>query len=210
MVRIAVLAVRESLSIRYHHPRVRAKALFASMMLSDNSSRLIPPHNDSLDALLRSHRGNGVSCRSSTGADSSACSTGVLVYTVSSSTGSGQGPIRVHDATPSSGGCNGILVPLLSNHSNFDSIFRNKSFPARLGCEMGIIERESLSIRYHHPRVRAKALFASMMRPQVLGDVVGTNSAPSLVLTSATIAVDSSRLTTTPLTPSFVPTGVMV
>lgn len=45
--------------------------------------------------------------RAKSGADTKACSTGVLVYTVSTSTASGQGPIRVHDATPGSGGCDG-------------------------------------------------------------------------------------------------------
>lgn len=45
--------------------------------------------------------------RSNTGNDGAACAQGVLVYHVSTTTATGAGPIRVFDATPGSGGCNG-------------------------------------------------------------------------------------------------------
>ncbi|KAL7619642.1 hypothetical protein AAE478_010183 [Parahypoxylon ruwenzoriense] len=45
--------------------------------------------------------------RTASGLDSASCATGVLLYTVSTTIGSGQGPVRVLDATPSSSGCEG-------------------------------------------------------------------------------------------------------
>ncbi|KAI1653391.1 M6 metalloprotease [Daldinia decipiens] len=45
--------------------------------------------------------------RSASGLDSASCSTGVLLYTVSTITATGQGPVRVLDATPGSNGCEG-------------------------------------------------------------------------------------------------------
>ena len=45
--------------------------------------------------------------RSKLGGDSAACSTGVLLYTVSTTLASQQGSIKVLDATPKSGGCAG-------------------------------------------------------------------------------------------------------
>ncbi|KAI1171397.1 M6 metalloprotease [Nemania sp. FL0916] len=45
--------------------------------------------------------------RSATGLDAASCATGVLLYTVSSTTETGEGPVRVLDATPGSGGCAG-------------------------------------------------------------------------------------------------------
>ncbi|KAI1396969.1 M6 metalloprotease [Hypoxylon fuscum] len=39
--------------------------------------------------------------------DAASCSTGVLLYTVSTATATGEGPVRVLDTTPSSGGCAG-------------------------------------------------------------------------------------------------------
>ncbi|KAI4859900.1 M6 metalloprotease [Hypoxylon rubiginosum] len=39
--------------------------------------------------------------------DSASCATGVLLYTISTKTATGEGPVRVLDATPSSGGCAG-------------------------------------------------------------------------------------------------------
>ncbi|EOO00233.1 putative m6 family metalloprotease domain-containing protein [Phaeoacremonium minimum UCRPA7] len=45
--------------------------------------------------------------RSSQGIDSASCATGVLLYTVSTVTATGLGPIRVLDANPGSGGCAG-------------------------------------------------------------------------------------------------------
>ncbi|KAI1372054.1 M6 metalloprotease [Hypoxylon crocopeplum] len=39
--------------------------------------------------------------------DLASCSTGVLLYTVSTMTATGEGPVRVVDATPTSGGCAG-------------------------------------------------------------------------------------------------------
>ena len=43
--------------------------------------------------------------RSSGGLNSASCATGVLLYTVSTETNPGDGPVRVLDATPRSGGC---------------------------------------------------------------------------------------------------------
>ncbi|KAF2794407.1 M6 metalloprotease, partial [Melanomma pulvis-pyrius CBS 109.77] len=43
--------------------------------------------------------------RSSLGVNTDACGTGVLLYTADSATGSGDGPIRVIDSKPGSGGC---------------------------------------------------------------------------------------------------------
>ncbi|KAI0114182.1 M6 metalloprotease [Hypoxylon sp. NC0597] len=45
--------------------------------------------------------------RTATGLDSASCSTGVLLYTVSTTTATGEGPVRVLDATPTSSGCAG-------------------------------------------------------------------------------------------------------
>ncbi|XXH01875.1 hypothetical protein Hte_008237 [Hypoxylon texense] len=39
--------------------------------------------------------------------DSASCATGVLLYTISTTTATGEGPVRVLDATPSSAGCAG-------------------------------------------------------------------------------------------------------
>ncbi|KAI0192141.1 M6 metalloprotease [Astrocystis sublimbata] len=43
--------------------------------------------------------------RSARGLDAASCATGVLLYTISTTTPTGQGPVRVIDATPGSGGC---------------------------------------------------------------------------------------------------------
>ncbi|KAI0448866.1 M6 metalloprotease [Xylaria acuta] len=45
--------------------------------------------------------------RSATGLDTASCATGVLLYTVSTTTATGEGPVRVLDAKPGSGGCAG-------------------------------------------------------------------------------------------------------
>ncbi|KAI1139287.1 M6 metalloprotease [Hypoxylon sp. FL0543] len=45
--------------------------------------------------------------RSANGLDSASCSTGVLLYTVSTTTATGEGPVRVVDVTPRSDGCAG-------------------------------------------------------------------------------------------------------
>jgi M6 family metalloprotease-like protein len=52
------------------------------------------------DVLVAEVRSNG-------GNDSDACAQGVLVYHVSTTTATGDGPIRVFDANPGSGGCDG-------------------------------------------------------------------------------------------------------
>ncbi|KAF1964108.1 M6 metalloprotease [Bimuria novae-zelandiae CBS 107.79] len=46
-----------------------------------------------------------VEVRAALGADAGACGTGVLVYTADSALGSGEGPVRVIDSKPGSGGC---------------------------------------------------------------------------------------------------------
>ncbi|KAI1424866.1 M6 metalloprotease [Xylaria sp. FL1777] len=45
--------------------------------------------------------------RSAEGLDSASCATGVLLYTVSTETDTGDGPLHVLDSTPGSGGCAG-------------------------------------------------------------------------------------------------------
>ncbi|RWA13533.1 hypothetical protein EKO27_g1534 [Xylaria grammica] len=45
--------------------------------------------------------------RSPIGVDSASCATGILLYTVSTTIATGEGPVRVLDATPGSGGCAG-------------------------------------------------------------------------------------------------------
>ncbi|MER7767454.1 M6 family metalloprotease domain-containing protein [Kitasatospora sp. NPDC096140] len=45
--------------------------------------------------------------RGKQGVDSGACTTGVLIYTVDTTVNSGDGPVRVQDARPRSGGCGG-------------------------------------------------------------------------------------------------------
>ncbi|KAI1084695.1 M6 metalloprotease [Whalleya microplaca] len=45
--------------------------------------------------------------RSALALDEAACATGVLLYTVSTTTATGEGPVRVLDARPGSGGCAG-------------------------------------------------------------------------------------------------------
>ncbi|KAI0798276.1 M6 metalloprotease [Xylaria sp. FL0064] len=54
--------------------------------------------HDDTDALV-------AEVRSAVGLDSASCATGVLLYTVSTETATGEGPVRVLDATPGSGGC---------------------------------------------------------------------------------------------------------
>ncbi|OTB13884.1 hypothetical protein K445DRAFT_319757 [Daldinia sp. EC12] len=61
-------------------------------------------------AVVVKHNGTDVlvaELRSASGLDSASCSTGVLLYTVSTTTATGEGPIRVLDATPRSSGCAG-------------------------------------------------------------------------------------------------------
>ncbi|OTA76414.1 hypothetical protein M434DRAFT_26044 [Hypoxylon sp. CO27-5] len=54
--------------------------------------------------------------RTASGLDSASCSTGVLLYTVSTTTATGEGPVRVVDATPGSSGVSewGVKVTVLS------------------------------------------------------------------------------------------------
>ncbi|KAI0966060.1 M6 metalloprotease [Xylaria arbuscula] len=61
-------------------------------------------------AVVVKHNGTDVlvaEVRLSKGLDSAACATGVLLYTVSTRIATGEGPVRVLDATPGSGGCDG-------------------------------------------------------------------------------------------------------
>ncbi|KAI0389723.1 M6 metalloprotease [Xylariaceae sp. FL0594] len=48
--------------------------------------------------------------RSNKGLDTASCSTGVLLYTVSTTTPTGQGPVKVLDVTPGSAGCSGDVL----------------------------------------------------------------------------------------------------
>ncbi|KAI1103721.1 M6 metalloprotease [Jackrogersella minutella] len=63
------------------------------------SKAVVIKHN-STDALV-------AELRSANGLDFASCSTGMLLYTVSTITETGEGPVRVLDATPGSGGCLG-------------------------------------------------------------------------------------------------------
>ncbi|KAI1459613.1 M6 metalloprotease [Annulohypoxylon moriforme] len=61
-------------------------------------------------AVVIKHDGTNVlaaELRSASGLDSASCSTGVLLYTISTTTATGEGPVRVLDATPGSSGCAG-------------------------------------------------------------------------------------------------------
>ncbi|RYP74087.1 hypothetical protein DL769_004104 [Monosporascus sp. CRB-8-3] len=63
---------------------------------------------DSVKAVVVKHNGTAAlvaETRSRLGVDAGACATGVLLYTVTTDTHSGEGPIRVLDANPGSGGC---------------------------------------------------------------------------------------------------------
>ncbi|KAI1505468.1 M6 metalloprotease [Biscogniauxia marginata] len=60
---------------------------------------VVVKHN-STDALV-------AEVRTAQGLDADVCATGVLLYTVSTETPSGNGPVKVLDATPGSGGCAG-------------------------------------------------------------------------------------------------------
>ncbi|XDG05328.1 hypothetical protein ABKA04_004943 [Annulohypoxylon sp. FPYF3050] len=63
------------------------------------SKAVVIKHN-STDVLV-------VELRSADGLDSASCTTGVLLYTISTTTATGEGPVRVLDTTPASGGCAG-------------------------------------------------------------------------------------------------------
>ncbi|KAI1630873.1 M6 metalloprotease [Biscogniauxia mediterranea] len=61
-------------------------------------------------AVVVRHNGTDVlvaEVRSARGLDAASCAAGVLLYTVSTQTASGEGPAKVLDATPGSGGCAG-------------------------------------------------------------------------------------------------------
>ena len=65
--------------------------------------------------------------RSGRNLDSDTCGTGVLIYTVSTTTPSGRGPIRVQDSSPGSGCAgdrfnDGLFVPKPQTRSSFTSI----------------------------------------------------------------------------------------
>ncbi|KAI1146078.1 M6 metalloprotease [Nemania diffusa] len=60
---------------------------------------VVVKHNDS-EALV-------IEVRSSTGLNTGSCATGVLLYTVSTIIETGEGPVRVLNVTPKSGGCAG-------------------------------------------------------------------------------------------------------
>ncbi|KAI0381306.1 M6 metalloprotease [Hypomontagnella monticulosa] len=63
-----------------------------------------------LKAVVIKHNSTNVlvaELRTASSLNSASCSTGVLLYTVSTTTATGEGPIRVLDATPGSGGCAG-------------------------------------------------------------------------------------------------------
>ncbi|TPX09922.1 uncharacterized protein E0L32_008944 [Thyridium curvatum] len=61
-------------------------------------------------AVVVRHNGTDVlvaEARTRAGVDSASCATGVLLYTVSVATATGNGPVRVLDTKPNSGGCGG-------------------------------------------------------------------------------------------------------
>lgn len=72
--------------------------------------------------------------RAKAGADRKACSAGVLIYTVSTSTASGSGPIRVHDATPGSGGCDNEEL----NDAHFTTEAGRKTFVSEDGVKITV------------------------------------------------------------------------
>lgn len=61
-------------------------------------------------AVVIKHSGTDVlvaELRTADSLDAASCATGVLLYTISTTTATGEGPVRVLDATPSSAGCAG-------------------------------------------------------------------------------------------------------
>ncbi|KAK7745171.1 hypothetical protein SLS62_009884 [Diatrype stigma] len=63
---------------------------------------------DSVKAVVVRHNDTAVlvaEARSRLAVDEAACAVGVLLYTVTTDTGSGEGPVQVVDANPGSGGC---------------------------------------------------------------------------------------------------------
>ncbi|KAI1750358.1 hypothetical protein F4782DRAFT_532468 [Xylaria castorea] len=62
--------------------------------------------------------------RSTMGLDTASCATGALLYTVSTATTTGEGPVRVLDATPGSGGCAGDELNDATLTSNGVSSYR--------------------------------------------------------------------------------------
>lgn len=77
---------------------------------SGNTTHVLTPLEvpDGKKAIVVKHSDTEVlvaEVRSANGLDKASCATGVLLYTVSTTIPSGEGPVRVLDATPGSGGC---------------------------------------------------------------------------------------------------------
>ncbi|OTA98775.1 hypothetical protein M426DRAFT_76789 [Hypoxylon sp. CI-4A] len=67
---------------------------------NEGGSKAVVIKHDDTNALV-------AELRSASSLDSASCSTGVLLYTVSTTVSTGEGPVRVLDATPGSSGCAG-------------------------------------------------------------------------------------------------------
>ena len=80
---------------------------------------LVVKHNATLALVAENRSGRNL--------NNDTCGTGVLIYTVSTTTESGHGPIRVQDSTPDSGGCardelnDALFVPGHRSRSSFAS-----------------------------------------------------------------------------------------
>lgn len=71
--------------------------ILSPVEVAGGKKAVVVKHNDT-DALV-------AEVRSSMGLDSASCATGILLYTISTKTATGEGPVRVLDVTPGSGGC---------------------------------------------------------------------------------------------------------
>ncbi|KAI0534848.1 M6 metalloprotease [Xylaria digitata] len=77
----------------------RTSHILSPLEVSGGKKTVVVKHNDT-NALV-------AEVRSSAGLNSASCATGILLYTVSTKVATGEGPVRVLDVTPGSGGCAG-------------------------------------------------------------------------------------------------------
>jgi M6 family metalloprotease-like protein len=76
--------------------------------------------------------------RSNLGVNKDACGTGVLLYTADTALGSGDGPVRVLDTKPSSGGCG----PELGRELNDAPLLANERFDTGLGVIISVLAQD--------------------------------------------------------------------
>ncbi|CAI6261818.1 unnamed protein product [Periconia digitata] len=99
------------------------------------SKKLIMVPIDSTQAIL-------AEVRSTLGIDEGACGTGVLIYQILPEVGSGNGPIRVFDSKPGSGGCQ-IPTGNSTGGELSDAPYQvGSKFTSQLGVSITILEQE--------------------------------------------------------------------